>query len=93
MDYNYYIEIRADKRFEKPCIKGSRISVYDVLNRLSNGMSIDEILEDFEELTEEQIRACLAFAADKERKISVATSTAVIAENGQCSGTFIYDLA
>ena len=72
MNYNDYIEIRADKRFGKPCIKGSRISVYDVLNWLSNGMSIAEILEDFEELTENQIRACLAFAADKERKISVA---------------------
>jgi len=73
MDYNDYIEIRADKRFGKPCIKGSRISVYDVLNWLSNGMGIAEILEDFKELTEDQIRACLAFAADKERKISVVT--------------------
>lgn len=73
MNYQPYIEIRADKRFGKPCIKGTRISVYDVLNWLSNGMSIADILDDFEELKEEEIRACLAFAADRERKISVAT--------------------
>lgn len=71
MDYHNHIEIRADKSFGKPCIKGTRISVYDVLNWLSNGMTIAEILDDFEELKEEEIRACLAFAADRERKISV----------------------
>jgi len=73
MNYHNFIEIRADKRFGKPCIKGTRISVYDVLNWLSNGMSVAEILDDFEELKEEEIRACLAFAADKERKVSVAS--------------------
>jgi len=73
MSYHNYIEIRADKRFGKPCIKGTRISVYDVLNWLSNGMTITEILDDFEELKEEEIRACLAFAADRERKISIAS--------------------
>ena len=73
MQYTEYIEIRADKRFGKPCIKGTRISVYDVLNWLANGMSIKDIQEDFEELNENQIRACLAYAADKERKISIVS--------------------
>jgi len=71
MSYNNYIEIRADKRFGKSCIKGTRISVYDVLNWLSNGMIIADILDDFEELKEEEIRACLAFARDKEKKIFI----------------------
>jgi uncharacterized protein (DUF433 family) len=73
MKYQEYIEIRPDKRFGKPCIKGTRISVYDVLNWMSNGMSKEEILEDFDELSEEQINACLAFAADKEHKLRVAS--------------------
>ncbi len=68
MNYQDFIEIRTDKRFGKPCIKGTRISVYDVLNWLSNGMSKQEIREDFEEINGEMINACLAFAADKERK-------------------------
>ncbi len=71
MNYQDYIEIRADKRFGKPCLKGSRISVYDVLNWLANGMSKKEIVADFEELNEEMIHACLAFAADKERKLRI----------------------
>ena len=73
MKYQDYLEIRSDKRFGKPCIKGTRISVYDVLNWLSNGMTKEEILEDFEELNEEMINACLAFAADKERNLKVAS--------------------
>lgn len=73
MNYQEYIEIRSDKRFGKPCIKGTRISVYDVLNWLSNGMSKQEITEDFEEITEEMIHACLAFAADKEHKLTIAS--------------------
>jgi len=73
MDYRNYIEIRADKRFGKPCIKGTRISVYDVLNWLANGMTKEEILYDFEELDESMINACLAFAADKEHKIKIAS--------------------
>ena len=66
MNYRDYIEIRTDKRFGKPCLKGTRISVYDVLNWLANGMSKTEIMEDFEEISEEMINACLAFAADKD---------------------------
>ena len=73
MDYQKYIEIRADRRFGRPCIKGTRISVYDVLNWLSNGMSKEEILADFEKLNEEMIHACLAFAADKEHKLQFTT--------------------
>ena len=73
MNYQEYIEIRPDKRFGKPCLKGMRISVYDILNWLANGMSIPEILADFEELNEEMIYACLAYAADKEHKLKVAS--------------------
>lgn len=73
MNYQDYIEIRADKRFGKPCLKGIRISVYDVLNWLSNGMSKQEITEDFEEISEDMINACLAFAADKEHKLKIAS--------------------
>jgi len=73
MNYQEYIEIRADKRFGKPRIKGTRISVYDVLNWLSNGMTKEEIIQDFEELNEQMINACLAFAADKEHKLRIAS--------------------
>ncbi len=73
MDYRKYIEIKSDKRFGRPCIIGTRISVYDVLNWLSNGMTYSEILNDFEELSSEKIQACLAYAADKERKLKVAS--------------------
>lgn len=69
MDYKGFLEIRADKRFGKPCLKGSRISVYDVLNWLSNGMSREDIKTDFEEITDTMIDACLAYAADKERRL------------------------
>jgi len=62
MDYKNYLEIRADKRFGKPCIKGIRISVYDVLNWLANGMSREDIKSDFEEITDDMIDACLAYA-------------------------------
>uniref|UniRef100_UPI003743D924 DUF433 domain-containing protein n=1 Tax=Cyclobacterium roseum TaxID=2666137 RepID=UPI003743D924 len=73
MNYQEYIEIRSDKRFGKPCLKGTRISVYDVLNWLSNGMSKQEIMQDFEEISENMINACLAFAADKEHKLQIAS--------------------
>lgn len=63
-----FIEINTEKRFGKPIIKGTRISVYDVLSWLSNGMTRKEIISDFPELNEQQINACLSFAANKERK-------------------------
>ncbi len=67
-----YLEIitrNPNKRFGKPCVRQTRISVYDVLNWLANGMTFENIIEDFPELTEQDILACLAYAADKEHKI------------------------
>ena len=75
MNYKDHIEINPTVRFGKPCIKGTRISVYDVLSRLASGMSIEEIIADFPVLTKEQILACLSFSADRERRVSVAVST------------------
>lgn len=72
VDYKKYITIDPNKRFGKPIIYGTRISVYDVLNWLANGMSKTEILRDFPELDENQINACLSFAANKENRIRVA---------------------
>ena len=69
MDYRHYITIEPDKRGGKPCIRGLRITVDDVLDYLASGMSEAEILEDFPDLTSEDIRAALAFAADRERKL------------------------
>ena len=70
MDYRKIITIEAGKRGGKPCIRGMRITVYDVLEYLAAGMSEDEILRDFPDLTRDDIRACLAFAADRERKLA-----------------------
>jgi len=69
MDYEKYITIEPGKRGGKPCIRGLRITVYDVLDYLASGMTEAEILQDFPDLTREDIRACLAFAADRERKL------------------------
>ena len=69
MDYRRYITIEPGKRGGKPCIRGLRLTVYDVLESLAAGMSEAEILNDFPDLTREDIRACLAFAADRERKL------------------------
>ena len=69
MDYRERITIESGKRGGKPCIRGLRITVYEVLDYLASGMSEDEILRDFPDLTREDIRACLAFAADRERKL------------------------
>jgi len=71
MRYDHIITIEADKRSGQPCIRGLRITVQDVLEYLASGMSHQEILEDFPDLTEEDIRACLAFAADRERKLKI----------------------
>ena len=70
-NYRNYIEIKPDVRFGKPCIKSTRISVSDVLGWLANGMTSEEIVSDFPELTEEHIHACLAYAADREHRIRV----------------------
>lgn len=68
-DYQDRITVEPGKRGGKPCIRGMRITVYDVLDYLAGGMSHDEILHDFPYLTEDDVRACLAFAADRERKL------------------------
>ncbi len=68
MDYRAIITIEAGKRSGKPCIRGLRITVYDILEYLAGGMTEAEILEDFSELTSEDIKACLAFAAEIVRK-------------------------
>lgn len=69
MDYRKLITIEPDKRGGKPCIRGMRITVYDVLDYLAGGMSQADILADLPDLTAEDIRACLAFAADRERRL------------------------
>ena len=70
--YQDRITIEAGKRGGKPCIRGLRITVYDVLSYLAAGMSTEEILEDFTDLTREDIQACLSYAADRERHTSTA---------------------
>lgn len=67
MNYRDIITIEAGKRGGKPCIRGMRITVYDVLEYLASGMSPQQILDDFPDLTAEDIQACLAYAADRER--------------------------
>jgi uncharacterized protein (DUF433 family) len=71
MDYDHLIIIEPGKRSGKPCVRGLRITVTDVLEYLAAGMSVDQILADFPDLTAEDIRACLAFAADRERRLCV----------------------
>ncbi len=69
MNYRTIITIEPDKRGGKPCIRRMRITVYDILGWLASGMSHAEILDDFPELTEQDIRACLEFAADREHRL------------------------
>ena len=74
MSYKDIITIEQGKRSGKPCIRGMRITVTDILEYLASGMSIDEILNDFPDLTVEDIQACLAFAAERERKLLSITA-------------------
>jgi len=69
MDYAQRITIEPDKRGGKPCIRGLRITVYDVLEYLASGMTEGQILVDLPDLEPDDIRACLLFAADRERKL------------------------
>jgi len=69
MDYSMIITVNPEVRGGKPCIRGLRITVYDLLDYLASGMSEDDILHDFSEITREDIRATLAFAADRERRL------------------------
>jgi uncharacterized protein (DUF433 family) len=73
MDYSKIITMEPGKRGGKPCIRGMRITVSGVLEYLAGGMTEDEILRDFPYLTREDIRACLAFAADRERRLMAAS--------------------
>jgi uncharacterized protein (DUF433 family) len=70
-DYKNIITIEPGKRGGKPCVRGIRITVGDVLGWLASGMTHKEIIEDFPELTDEDILACLAYAAEKERNVVV----------------------
>lgn len=72
MDYRQIITIEPGKRGGKPCIRGMRITVYDVLSYLASGMTHAEILADFPYLTEQDILACLSYAADRERQMILA---------------------
>jgi hypothetical protein len=71
--YSEIVTIDSNKRFGKPCIRGMRISVYDVLGWLASGMSFEEILSDYPELTQNDILAVLAFAAEREHRIRLAS--------------------
>lgn len=73
MDYRNIITIEPGKRSGKPCIRGMRITVYDVLSYLAAGMTYEEILEDFPYLTREDIFACLSYAADREQQTLIVT--------------------
>ena len=70
MTWQERITVDPSVRSGKPCVKGTRITVYDVLEYLAGGMSEDDILADFDDLAREDIRACLAFAAARERRVS-----------------------
>lgn len=69
MDYSSIITIEPDKRGGKPCIRGTRMTVTDVLEYLAGGMTEAELLDEFPDLTHTDILACLAFAADRERRL------------------------
>jgi len=76
MNYRDYITIDPNKRGGKPCVRGLRITVYEVLECLASEMTEQELLEDFPDLTHEDLKACLAYAADRERRL-MTSSTAV----------------
>jgi uncharacterized protein (DUF433 family) len=73
MNIKQYIEINPEKRFGKAIVKGTRISVADILNWLANGMTREEIIQDYPELSKEQINACLFFAASREGHLGIAS--------------------
>jgi uncharacterized protein (DUF433 family) len=72
MDYRDYITIDPNKRGGKPCVRGLRITVYEVLEYLASEMTEEQILDDFPDLTREDLKACIAFAADRERRLLTA---------------------
>ena len=74
VDYSKIITIEPGKRGGKPCIRGLRITVYDVLEYLASGMTHEQVLRDFPYLTEDDIRACLSYAADRERRVTTSVT-------------------
>ena len=76
MNYQDIITIEPGKRGGKPCIRGMRITVYDVLEYMASGMSQEEVLKEFPYLTQQDIRACLAYAADREKHLLFARNEA-----------------
>ena len=72
INYKSIIKRNANKRFGKPCVRDTRITVFDVLGWLAAGMTFNEIISDFPELTMDDIKACLAYAADREHKLQYA---------------------
>ncbi len=73
-DWRSVVTIEPGKRGGKPCVRGMRITVYDVLSYLAAGMTTDEIISDFPYLTRDDMQACLAYAAERERSLLVAIS-------------------
>jgi uncharacterized protein (DUF433 family) len=73
INYTDIISIDTAKRFGKPCIKGPRVSVYDVLGWMASGMDVKDIIADYPEISKEQIMACLSYAAEREHKIRIAS--------------------
>lgn len=76
INFHKYIEIDPNKRFGRPVLMGTRISVYDVLNWLANGMSHDEIIADFPEVSNDMIQACLAYVSHRENRLRVVHEVA-----------------
>jgi uncharacterized protein (DUF433 family) len=74
INYQDYITIEPGKRSGKPCIRGLRITVYDILNMLADDMTFEEILKDYPTLTKEDLLACLSYAADRENKATVLSA-------------------
>ena len=74
MNYKDFITYESGKRSGKPCIRGMRITVYDILEYMSSGMTHDEILSDFPYLTKDDLLACLAYAADREKHALVVNA-------------------
>ncbi len=74
MNYKDIITIEPGKRGGRPCIRGMRITVYDVLNYLASGMSYEEVLEDFPYLTKQDIMACLSYAAERTHNMVVVSA-------------------
>jgi uncharacterized protein (DUF433 family) len=73
IDYKTIIKRNPNKRFGKPCVRNTRITVFDVLGWLASGMTNDDIIYDFPELAVEDIKACLAYAADREHRLQHAS--------------------